>query len=257
VRVLIVDDEPLARRGVVLRLRGFPDVEVVGEAGNGAAAVRKILALAPEVVFLDVQMPGMDGFEVLRALPPESLPGVIFLTAYERHALRAFEVHALDYLLKPIDDARFAAAVARARRFGEASSRASLAERVLALLTSSTARSAARFLVQTGARLQVVLAEDVDWIAASGDYVALHAHGRSYLLRETMAALEQRLDPRDFLRIHRSRFVRTQRIQELRAIDNREYIVRLADGSEHRSSRTYAGRLEGWLTAAATTPSPP
>lgn len=247
-RVLIVDDEPLARRGIVLRLAGFADVEIVGECGNGPAAVRALLALAPDVVFLDVQMPGMDGFEVLRALPAETMPAVVFLTAYEEHALRAFEVHALDYLLKPIDNARFAAAVARARKLLETTARASVAERVLEMLARGKQANATRFTVQTGTRIQVVLAEDVDWISASGDYVALHVHGRSHLVRETMNSLERRLDPKEFLRIHRSRFVRARRILELRAIDNREFIVRLADGSEHRSSRTYADRLEHWLS---------
>lgn len=246
-RVLIVDDEPLARRGIVLRLGAFADVQIVGECANGPAAVRSILALAPDVVFLDVQMPGMDGFAVLRALPAEAMPAVIFLTAYEQHALRAFEVHALDYVLKPIDDARFAAAVARARKLLDATAKASTAERVLQMLARGREANATRFTVQTGARIQVVLAEDVDWIGASGDYVALHVNGRSHLVRETMSSLERRLDPTEFLRIHRSRFVRARRILELRAIDNREFLVRLTDGSEHRSSRTYADRLEQWL----------
>jgi two-component system, LytTR family, response regulator len=248
-RALIVDDEPLARRGVVLRLRAFADIEIIGECNNGPAAVRKILELAPDLVFLDVQMPGMDGFEVLRALPAAAMPTVIFLTAHEQHALRAFEVHALDYLLKPIDDARFAAAVGRARRMLEATARASAAERVLQMLARTGEKKATRFAVQTGSRIQVVPAEDVDWIAASGDYVALHVNGRSHLVRETMNSLERRLDTTEFLRIHRSRFVQARRIVELRAIDNREFIVRLADGSEHRSSRTYAERLENWLAA--------
>ena len=248
-RALILDDEPLARRGVALRLRAFADVEIVGECGDGPAAVRKILDLAPDVVFLDVQMPGMDGFDVLRALPSELLPAVIFVTAHEQHALLAFEVHALDYLLKPIDDARFVAAVARARKLIEATAKASAADRVLQMLARSQEAKASRFTVQTGSRIHVVLAEDVDWIAASGDYVALHVNGRSHLVRETMNSLERRLDPAEFLRIHRSRFVQTRRILELRAIDNREFIVRLVDGSEHRSSRTYADRLEQWLAA--------
>jgi two-component system LytT family response regulator len=248
-RALIVDDEPLARRGVVLRLGAFTDVEIVGECSSGPVAVRRILELAPDLVFLDVQMPGMDGFEVLRALPADALPLVIFLTAHERHALRAFEVHALDYLLKPIDDGRFAAAIGRTRRLLEATAKASAAERVLQMLVRTREAKATRFAVQTGSRIQVVLVEDVDWIAASGDYVALHVNGRSHLVRETMSSLERRLDPTEFLRIHRSRFVQARRILELRAIDNREFIVRLADGSEHRSSRTYADRLDQWLAA--------
>jgi len=249
VRAVIVDDEPLARRGVRLRLQKFKDVEVVGECGDGASAVEKILELSPDVVFLDVQMPGMDGFEVLRALPRESLPCVIFLTAHEEHALRAFEVHALDYLLKPVDDERFGAAVQRARQVGDADSKVQRAERLLQMLERDSLRYPSRFPVRMGPRIQVVLTEDIEWIAAAGDYAELHSGGRCYLLRETMNSLEEKLDPARFLRIHRSRILRVERIRELRGIDNREYLVKLSDGSEHRSSRTYADRLEDWLSS--------
>jgi two-component system LytT family response regulator len=249
VRALIVDDEPLARRGVRLRLQKFKDVEVVGECGDGASAVEKILELSPDVVFLDVQMPGMDGFEVLRALPRESLPAVIFLTAHEEHALRAFEVHALDYLLKPVDDERFGAAVRRARQVGDADSKVQMAERLLQMLERDSLRYPSRFPVRMGPRIQVVLTDDIEWIAAAGDYAELHSGGRCYLLRETMNSLEEKLDPTRFLRIHRSRILRVERIRELRGIDNREYLVKLSDGSEHRSSRTYADRLDDWLSS--------
>jgi two-component system LytT family response regulator len=249
VRALIVDDEPLARRGVVLRLRKFKNVEIIGECGDGTSAVEKILELSPDVVFLDVQMPGMDGFDVLRALPRENLPSVIFLTAYEQHALRAFEVHALDYLLKPVDDARFAAAIDRARKLTDATLKTKMAERVLQLLDQAPDKYASRFAVQTGSRIQIVVAEDVEWIGAAGDYVELQVSGRAHLLRETMSSMEQRLDPAKFLRIHRSRIVNTASIVELRSIENREFTVRLSDGSEHRSSRTHADRLECWLSS--------
>ena len=246
-RVLIVDDEPLARRGVSLRLRKIADVEIVGECGDGLSAVRKIQDLAPDVVFLDVQMPGMDGFEVLRSLAEENMPSVIFLTAYEQHALRAFEVHALDYLLKPVDDERFSAAVDRVRKLADSASKTRMAERILRMLGRDSERYTSRFVVRTGSRIQIVLADDIDWIAAAGDYTELHVRGRSHLFRETMNSLEQKLDPAKFLRIHRSRIVRTACILELRGIDNREYLVKLSDGSEHRSSRSYARRLEEWL----------
>jgi two-component system, LytTR family, response regulator len=249
VRALIVDDEPLARRGVLLRLQRFRDIEIVGECGDGSTAVEKILELSPDVVFLDVQMPGMDGFEVLRTLPKENVPGVIFLTAYEQHALQAFEVHALDYLLKPVDDERFSAAVDRARNLVDSSSRTVVTERILRMLGRDSEKYVSRFTVRTGSRIQIVLAEDTEWIGAAGDYAELHVRGRSQLLRETMTSLEQKLDPGSFLRIHRSRIVRTDRIVELRGIENREYLVKLSDGSEHRSSRTYADRLESWLAS--------
>jgi two-component system, LytTR family, response regulator len=248
-RALIVDDEPLARTGVAVRLGKFPDVEIVGECGDGPSAVQKILELSPDVVFLDVQMPVMDGFEVLRALPRDNLPSVIFLTAYEQHALRAFEVHALDYLLKPLDDERFGRAVQRAKLAKDTDSKIRMSERILRLLAESSGKYVSRFPIRTGSRIQIVVADDIEWIAAAGDYVEVHCGARHHLLRETMYSLEQKLDPAKFLRIHRSRIVRISSMRELRAIDNREYLVTLTDGSEHRSSRTYADRLNDWLSA--------
>jgi two-component system, LytTR family, response regulator len=248
-RVLIVDDEPLARRGVSLRLRKFADIEIVGECGDGKTAVEKILELSPDVVFLDVQMPGMDGFDVLGALPAESLPAVIFLTAYEQHALRAFDVHALDYLLKPVDDERFASALGRARKLLDSASKMQLTDRILKVLEERSRQYLSHFIVRTGSRIQIVLVEDTEWIAAAGDYTELHVRGRSHLLRETMSSLEKKLDPASFMRIHRSRIVQSRCITELRCIENGEYLVKLSDGSEHRSSRTYAERLEHWLHA--------
>jgi two-component system LytT family response regulator len=232
-RVLIVDDEPMARRGVAARLAKLPNIEVIGECGDGRSAVECITTQAPDLVFLDVQMPGMDGFEVLRALPRECVPNVVFVTAYQDQAIRAFEHHAVDYLLKPIDDGRFATAVERARS-----------------RRPPTRTYATRFAVRTGSRIEVVMADDVEWIARSGDYAELHTRTRTHLVRETMGSLEQRLDPAAFLRIHRSRMVRATSIRQLRSIENREYLVTLGDGSEHRSSRTYADRLERWLSAS-------
>jgi two-component system, LytTR family, response regulator len=231
VRALIVDDEPLARRGVALRLRRFKDVEIVGECGDGQSAVECILDRSPDVVFLDIQMPGMDGFEVLRALPVENLPAVIFLTAYEQHVLRAFDVHALHYLLKPVDDARFAAAIGRVRALVDSKLKADMAQRVMKMLDGSLNGYVSRFAVQTGSRIQIVPAEDVEWIGAAGDYVELHVNNCTFLLRETMASLERRLDPAKFIRIHRSRIVQSKGILELRSIENREFTVKLTDGS--------------------------
>jgi two-component system, LytTR family, response regulator len=248
-RVLIVDDQPLARRGVIARLKRFEDMDIVGECGDGASAVSKMLELLPDLVFLDVQMPGMDGFEVLRALPRESWPAVIFLTAHEQHALRAFEVHALDYLLKPIDDERFAVAIQRARRFADSQSKAQFDERILQLLDETSGKYASRFAVRTGAKIQVVFAEDVEWVGTAGNYTELHSGGKAHLLRETMNTLEERLDPAEFIRVHRSRIVRLRCVRELRAIGNREYLVKLSDGSEHRASRSYADQLERWLSS--------
>src|SRR3984893_15107519 len=247
VRVLIVDDEPLARRGVCVRLRNCPGIEIVGECGDGESAVDSILSLEPDLVFLDVQMPEINGFDVLRALQAERLPAIIFLTAYEEHALRAFEVHALDYLLKPLDDERFSVAVNHARKQLDISRKAGLVGRMLRSLDQNSDRYAPRFVVRLASRIQIVSAEDLEWIAAAGDYSELHTRNATYLLRETMNSLEQKLEPTKFARIHRSRIISFAQILELRSIENREYIVKLRDGSQHRSSRTYADGLERWL----------
>jgi len=248
-RALIVDDEPLARRGVAQRLAKVEDVVVLGECADGLSAVQKIMELSPDIVFLDIQMPGMDGFEVLNALPRENLPAVIFLTAYEQHALRAFEVHALDYLLKPVSDQRFAVAMRRARELSDMDSRAAVGKRILQLLEQKSGKYISQFAVRTGVKIEIVLAEDVEWVGAAGDYAELHTHGRAHLVRETLNALEQKLDPSQFLRIHRSRIVRLRCIRELRSIGSREYVAKLIDGTEHRSSRSYADRLESWLSS--------
>ena len=246
-RALIVDDEPLARDGVALRLRAFKNVDIVGECENGSSALEKILDLSPDVVFLDVQMPGMDGFEVLKALPKDDLPAVIFVTAYEQHALRAFEVYALDYLLKPLDDERFERAVRRALQTADSESKLRVAERVLEMLGQMPGGFVSRFPVRVGSRIQLVFADNIEWIAGAGNYAELHTPGHCHLLRDTLNSLEQKLDPSQFLRIHRSKIVRTTCIRELEPIDNREYFVKLSDRSEHRSSRTYADRLDNWL----------
>ena len=251
-RALIVDDEPLARRGLAVMLRRFKDIDIVGECGDGRSAVDTILERSPDVVFLDIQMPGMDGFEVLRALPKENMPAVIFLTAYDQHVLRAFDFHALHYLLKPVDDTRFAAAISRARDLVDSKLKADLAQRVMRMQDGASDQYASRFAVQTGFRIQIVVAEDIEWVGSAGNYVEFHVNGRSFLLRESMASLEQRLDPAKFIRIHRSRIVQSRVIVELRSIENREFIVMLSDDSEHRSSRTYADRLERWLSSDRT-----
>ena len=247
-RAIVIDDEPLAREGVALRLRRFRDIDVVAECENGSSAIERIAELSPDLVFLDVQMPDMDGFAVLRALPAECLPEVIFLTAFEHHAVRAFEVYALDYLLKPIDDERFVEAVERAREVYSSGHKLRMAEELSRMLERGMGSHVTHFPVKIGARIQIVRAQDIDWIAAAGDYVELHSGDRHYLLRETMHSIEGKLDPQQFLRIHRSRIVRMALIEEAQCIDNREYTVRLTGGSEHRSGRTYADRLEQWLT---------
>ena len=184
---------------------------------------------------------------MIRALQTERLPAIIFLTGHDEHALRAFAVNALDYLLKPVDYERFSVALNRAREQLDTTRKAELVGRMLQSLDQSSSCYASRFVVRVGSRIQIVSAEDLEWIRAAGDYSELHTGNATHLLRETMNTLEQKLDPGKFARIHRSKIVRLAQILELRSIENREYFVKLRDGSQHRSSRTYADRLERWL----------
>ncbi len=240
IRALVVDDEPLARRGIRVRLERAADVEVIGESANGPEAVAAIRELSPDLVFLDVQMPALDGFGVVEQVGAEHMPPVVFVTAYDAHALKAFDVHALDYLLKPIDDERFDVAVARARR--RITERTAVGRQLAAVLAEVRDR---RVLIKDRGKVIIVNEADVDWVEAEGDYVRVHTGGRGHLLRETMAAMAERLDPARFARIHRSTIVNVSRIRELKPHPNREYTVVLHDGTRLKLSRGYRDALQG------------
>jgi two-component system LytT family response regulator len=244
-RVVIVDDEPLAREKLRTLLEGRAGYELVAECGDGAAAVEAIHELEPELVFLDVEMPGLDGFGVLEALEPGREPYVVFVTAYDRYALRAFEVRALDYLLKPFARARFEEALARVEERRHRSAAPGEWTEIRALLGELRAERgyAARLVVRTGQKITFVATADVDWIEADGNYARLHAGKRDYLLRETMKNVEARLDPRRFLRIHRSAIVNLDRIASVEPYFHGEYIVTLTDGHRITASRTHSARL--------------
>jgi two-component system LytT family response regulator len=250
IRALIVDDEPLAREGIRELTRAADDVRVIGECTNGRDAVEVIRRERPDLLFLDVQMPEMDGFKVLDALVEEEMPPVVvFVTAYDEYALRAFEVHALDYLLKPLDPNRFAQALARAREQLELKRKGATSGRIVEMLQEMRSRPEYldRFLVKSRGRVHFIDAADIDWIEAAGNYVKLHTQDEDHLIRETMAALEERLDPRQFLRIHRSSIVNIDRVNELHPMFNGEYTVVLKDGTELTLSRTYRSKLQGRL----------
>ncbi len=217
-RILIVDDEPLGLAGVRSLLADEPDMEVVGEARNGQEAVARIRGLRPDVVFLDVQMPGMDGFEVLEELGTEELPLVVFVTAFDRYSLQAFEVHAVDYLLKPLTRHRFAETLRHVRRTFEGREAKAAQQRVLAFLEGLEQQRERldRFVVRSGDRIQFLRAREVEAIEATGNYMHLYRGGESHMIRETLGALEQRLDPACFVRTHRSWIVNLEAIQELR-----------------------------------------
>lgn len=259
---LIVDDEPLARRTIRDLLAEDPSIEILGECGGGAEAVESVRRRPPDLLFLDIQMPGMNGFDVLEAVELERISAVIFVTAYDAYALKAFEVHALDYLLKPFTDERFREALARAKSHVEMREARGLAESLRAFLrgrTGTEEEAAAvaasnkkggyltRFMVKSGGRVIFVNPSDVDWIEADNYYVKLHVGGRAHLLRLSMKELEERLDPKTFWRTHRSAIINLDRVKELHQHPSGEYVVVLRDGTELKLSRARRERLQELL----------
>jgi two-component system LytT family response regulator len=230
IRTVIVEDEPLGRAVIRELLRNDSEVKVVGECTNGHEAIAVIEDQKPDLVFLDVRMPEVDGFDVLSALPPSQAPVVVFVTAYDEYAVRAFEVNAVDYLLKPFDRDRFQRALTRAKD-------------QIRRVPSADRRYSERLVVKSGGRIFFLKTEEVDWIAAEGNYVRLHVKTDSFLLRTTITNLETHLDPSKFARIHRSQIVNIDRIRELRPWWHGEYQVLLKDGSQLTLSRSYRHRL--------------
>lgn len=254
IKALIVDDEPPARRNLRALLNREPDIELIKECGNGKDAVNNIRALQPDLVFLDVQMPELNGFAVLEQLAGQPLPVIIFVTAYDQYALQAFEVSALDYLLKPFDDARFQKALTQARRQIEQQDASELGKKLLTLLGEAkpdAPRYLTRVMVKTTGRVLFVRADEIDWIEAEDNYLRLHTSGKTYLLRQTMAEFEAKLNPEQFARIHRSTIVKLDRIKELHPQNNGESSVVLDDGTELKLSRNRKDWLEQWLSSGA------
>ena len=244
-RALVVDDEAVARRRVCRLLEQETDVVIAGQCGDGASAVESIQTLTPDIVFLDVQMPEFDGFEVVQAVGAEAMPATVFVTAYDEYALRAFDVHALDYLLKPVDGEHIVRAVERAKQW--VSARAPAGDpRLHALLDQFTAarRYLRRLPVRSEGRLIIVRVDEIDWIGAADNYVTLHAGRREFLVRGTMAHFERELDPEEFVRIHRGVIVRVDRIRELVPESHGDFTARLSDGTTLAVSRNHRARLE-------------
>jgi two-component system LytT family response regulator len=262
IRAMIVDDEPLARRGLELRLGAHPDVGIVAQCGDGAEAIRAAAEHPPELMLLDVQMPGLDGFATLHGLGARvsPMPLIVFVTAYDYHAIRAFQVCAVDYLLKPVEDARLAAALARVREalagrdaqahrdhllalLGEVSGRAVRLDDALEAPSAGALRGDAALAIRDGQRIVRVRVDEIRWVDAAGDYMCLHTDRETHVLRMTMRELEQRLDPRRFPRIHRSILVNAARVTALRPHHNGEYFLTLDNGQELKLSRSYRDRL--------------
>jgi len=249
-RVVIVDDEPIAREGVRTQLLREPEVEIVAECGDGLEAVETIRELSPDLVFLDVQMPGMDGFEVVQTLGVEAMPAVVFVTAYDKYALQAFEVNAVDYLLKPFDSERFQKAFQRARLEIQRKTAETIKEKLVALLESMRPRHRylERLVVKSGGRIFFLPVSEIDWIESADNYVNLHSGRESHLIRETLTSLETKLNPEEFLRIRHSAIVNVKKIKELHPLFKGEYEIVLHNAVKLTSSRRYRGRLDHLLS---------
>jgi len=260
VRVLVVDDEPLARMRIEDVLAGIEGAQVVGTAANGIEAVEQIRALKPDLVFLDVQMPGKTGVDVVREIGPERMPPTIFVTAFDQFAVQAFDVAAVDYLVKPFDDERLEAAFERARSRLALEGLGQLREKLLAVLQSPTDAGAQtapahsrtpeyleRLAVESRGKIQSIPVDQIDYIVQSGPYAELHSNGRRHLIREAMQTLEERLDPSKFMRIHRSMIVRLDLVEALHRGTGGDYEVQLKGGTRVRVSRSRREALERWL----------
>jgi len=261
IKALVVDDEELARRGLEIRLQKFGDIEICARSCNGREALQHVREFSPDLMFLDIQMPGMDGFSVLRQLAGNEMPVVVFVTAYDDFALRAFDANALDYLLKPINDDRLAEAIGRAREALDRRSANAHRDKLLGLvctlagreLTLETALAEAggdvqrfpnRLAIRDGAETACVDVAEIDWIDAAGDYMCVHAAGETYVLRGTMRHLENILDPDVFVRVHRSAIVNRHRVTSMRPHRNGEYFLRLGGDTELKLSRKYRKSIE-------------
>jgi two-component system LytT family response regulator len=246
IRTLVVDDEPIARARVVSLLKQEDDIEVVGECANGQQAMSAIESTSPDLLFLDIQMPEVNGLDLARTIQSTGTPAVVFVTAYDEYALRAFEVHALDFLLKPFSAERFRSALGHAReqvsqrRKGSAAAKAPLPD------VRSSARPN-RLMIKSGGRIHFVRMTDIDWCEAQGNYVRVHVGAQEHLVRDTMSHLESELDPQQFVRIHRSTIVNVDRIQEMQSSFNGEYVVLLRTGTRLTLSRGYREILQARL----------
>ena len=262
-RIIIVDDEALARRGLRHRLAGRDDVHIVAEARNGREALKLIEDEKPDLMFLDIQMPGMDGFDVLRALEAERMPVIVFVTAFDEYAIKAFEAHALDYLLKPIEDERLAEALERVREQHERKKALAHKQSLLQLVSQISGqpvrsmrelkargvdrlkkKETPRLAIRDGGSTTWVPQDQIEWIDAAGDYMCVHAGGETYILRQTMKQLEQELDPEILQRVHRSTIVNVHRVREMHSHINGEYFLTLENGHTVKLSRSYKDKLK-------------
>ncbi len=270
IRAIIVDDEQLAREALRVMLSGDPETEVIAECRNGREAVQSIRKQSPDIVFIDIQMPGMDGFQVIEEIGVGQMPVTVFVTAYDNYALRAFEAHALDFLLKPFDYDRFDTALQRAKTRIREQEFGALNENLFALLKDMKALTGTaslkanntkpndagykepieRVAVKSSGRIYFLKTEEIDWVEGAGDYLSLHAGGKSHLIRETMGDFHAKLDSKKFLRIHRSTIVNIERVKDIQPLFKSEYVITLTSGKRLKSSRGYRHELQALLDEA-------
>lgn len=250
IKVLIVDDEPLARRGIRQLLRTEEDFLIVGEANNGGEAIKAFEKLLPDIIFLDIQMPLLDGFAFIKKINSENLPEIVFVTAYDEHAIRAFEEGAIDYVLKPVDRKRFQKTLARIRR-KISDGKNNLSENQLANLLEKIRPAEEKYLkriaVKMNERIHFVKTSEINWICSQNNYIEIHTAKEHFLLRETMKGIEKKLNPEEFVRVRRSTIVRIESIKEMQNLFKSEFAIILSDGTEHTSSRRYRKNLETLL----------
>jgi two-component system, LytTR family, response regulator len=263
-KTVIVDDESLARRGLSLRLQHLPMIDIVAECANGQEALVAVAEHDPDLLFLDIQMPGMDGFEVIANMQADQMPLVIFVTAFNEYAVEAFKVHAVDYVLKPIDDERLHEAVERAVAHHQQQETARSKEKLVDLVMGITGASASsieqmaehaetpktwpdKITIKDGSEIQLIKVDDIAWVDAAGDYMCVHAAGQTHIMRITMKQLEALLDPARFLRIHRSTIVNSACINSAQTLNNGEYLLTIEGGAQLKVSRSYRDRIKHLL----------
>ncbi len=257
-RAIVVDDEDLARRGLKIRLDRIGGVDVIGECRNGREAIASISAEQPDVVFLDIQMPGMDGFDVVRELQADNMPMIVFVTAFDHYAVNAFDMHAVDYVLKPVEEDRLRAAIGKVRDQRDQQQASDRKQQLLKLIMNITGKSEMgvdalveaggqsfpeKITVRDGDQITIVPVAEIDWVDAAGDYMCVHARGETHVMRITMKELEKQLDPSLFQRIHRSTLINVNRIVKLISHINGEFFVTLESGARLKMSRTYKDKL--------------
>lgn len=259
-RAIIVDDEELARKGLELRLRNFPHVEVLRSCASAKEAINAIIEFEPDIAFLDIQMPGMTGFDMIGEIQTDILPMIVFVTAYDSFALDAFKIHAVDYLLKPVEDSRLAEAIAKAMSQKSRQSAAEEKQKLMNLVVSLTGKSpqaigelldddstrehADRLAIKDGSSITFVPVREIDWVDAAGDYMCVHAKGTTHIMRTTMKELEAKLDPSIFQRVHRSTIVNLERVEKVSSHINGEFHLTLSCGSSLKMSRSYKEKIK-------------